>query len=78
MAFLDWVVIAGYFVITIIVGLMFSGRAGKSIEEFFLAGRALPWWMAGGSMVATMFASDTPLFHCGNVREAGLSAMPLN
>jgi len=72
--FLDWVVIAGYFVVTIMVGLMFSGRAGKSIEEFFLAGRALPWWMAGGSMVATMFASDTPLFHCGNVREAGLSA----
>lgn len=74
MVFLDWVVIAGYFVVTIMVGLMFSGRAGKSIEEFFLAGRALPWWMAGGSMVATMFASDTPLFHCGNVREAGLSA----
>ncbi len=74
MTFLDWVVIAVYFVVTIMVGLMFSGRAGKSIEEFFLAGRALPWWMAGSSMVATMFASDTPLFHCGNVREAGLSA----
>lgn len=74
MATLDWVVIGIYFLVTIGVGLSFSHRAGKGVEDFFLAGRKLTWWLAGGSMVATMFASDTPLFHCGNVRDHGLSA----
>lgn len=71
---LDWVVIGLYFAITIGVGLSFAHKAGRGVEDFFLAGRKLTWWMAGGSMVATMFASDTPLFHCGNVRDSGLSA----
>lgn len=70
----DWAVLALYFAITISIGLWFSRRASRGVAEFFLAGRKLVWWMAGGSMVATMFASDTPLFHCGNVREGGLSA----
>ncbi|MDF7827110.1 hypothetical protein P4B35_24010, partial [Pontiellaceae bacterium B12227] len=34
----------------------------------------LPWWVAGTSIVATMFAADTPLFHTGNVRQFGLDA----
>ncbi len=71
---LDWIVIGIYFLVTIGVGLSFSHRAGKGVEDFFLAGRKLTWWLAGGSMVATMFASDTPLFHTGNVRDLGLSA----
>lgn len=71
---LDWAVIILYFVVTITIGLSFSHRAGRGVDEFFLAGRKLPWWLAGASMVATMFASDTPLFHSGNVRDMGLSA----
>ena len=74
MATLDWVVIAGYFLVTVTVGLSMARRAGRGTDDFFLAGRKLTWWLAGGSMVATMFASDTPLFHCGNVRDLGLSA----
>ena len=31
------------------------------MQEFFLSGRNLPWWLAGTSMVATTFAADTPL-----------------
>ena len=74
MSTIDYVVIAAYFLIAISAGLIFSKRASKGVDEFFLAGRSLTWWMAGGSMVAAMFASDTPLFHTGNVRDAGLSA----
>lgn len=74
MPLLDWLVVLAYLVITIWVGLAFARRAGKGVEDFFLAGRSLPWWLAGASMVATMFASDTPLFHSGNVRDMGLSA----
>ena len=71
---LDWIAIIIYFVVVLCVGLYFVKRAGKSTEDYFLAGRNLPWWVAGTSMVATMFAADTPLFHTGNVRRFGMDA----
>ena len=58
---LDWVIIAGYFILSLAIGLYYYRRAGENVEEFFVAGRALPWWLAGTSMVATTFAADTPL-----------------
>ncbi len=58
---LDWSVIAGYFLLSLLVGLYYTRRAGSNISEYFLSGRDLPWWLAGTSMVATTFAADTPL-----------------
>src|SRR5918997_3549727 len=58
---IDWLIIAGYFALSLAVGLYYAGRAGRSTEEFFLSDRSLPWWLAGTSMVATTFAADTPL-----------------
>jgi len=58
---IDWIVIALYFVVSLAIGVAYSRRAGKSTGEFFLSGRAMPWWLAGTSMVATTFAADTPL-----------------
>ena len=43
------------------VGIYYSKRASKSPEEYYLAGRSLPWWVVGTSIVATTFAADTPL-----------------
>ncbi len=57
----DYTVIVSYFVIALCVGLYFARRAGSSLEEYIVSGRALPWWIAGTSMVATTFAADTPL-----------------
>src|SRR5712692_1412079 len=61
MAFIDWLLIFLYFVISIAIGLFYSKRAGGSMQDFFLSGRNLPWWLAGTSMVATTFSADTPL-----------------
>ena len=58
---LDWLIIAAYFVLSLAIGLYYYRRAGESTSEYFVAGRALPWWLAGTSMVATTFAADTPL-----------------
>jgi solute:Na+ symporter, SSS family len=58
---LDWSLIAGYFLLSLAIGLYYARRAGKSTGEYFLSGRDLPWWLAGTSMVATTFAADTPL-----------------
>ncbi|OGP57746.1 MAG: sodium:proline symporter [Deltaproteobacteria bacterium RBG_13_61_14] len=61
MATLDWTLIFAYFAFSLAVGLFFSRRAGKSVADFFVSGRAMPWWLAGTSMVATTFSADTPL-----------------
>jgi Na+/proline symporter len=59
--FLDWAIIALYFVFAAGIGVAMSRRAGSSVTEFFIGGRSLPWWLAGTSMVATTVAVDTPL-----------------
>ncbi len=61
MTTLDWVIIALYFVFAAAIGLALSNRAGRSLSDYFVGGRSLPWWLAGTSMVATTFAADTPL-----------------
>jgi solute:Na+ symporter, SSS family len=70
---IDWAVIIGYFAIALGIGLYFRRRAGRSMREFFISGRALPWWLAGTSMVATTFAADTPLAVQGLVAQHGLA-----
>jgi len=57
----DWAWVALYFLFNIAIGFYYKSRAGKSVSEFFLSGRNVPWWLAGTSMVATTFAADTPL-----------------
>jgi SSS family solute:Na+ symporter len=70
---IDWLIIAGYLVLALGIGLVMSRRAGKNIQEYFAAGRALPWWLAGTSMVATTFAADTPLAVTGLTIKDGLA-----
>jgi len=70
---LDLLIIAAYFIFVTLIGLKYSGRAGQSLEEFFVSGRSLPWWLAGTSMVATTFAADTPLAVTGLVAEHGIA-----
>jgi len=68
----DWLVIAAYLGATLWISLFFRRRAALSGTEFFLAGRSLPWWVAGTSMVATTFSSDTPLQVTRMVRGGGV------
>ncbi|HQH10989.1 MAG TPA: Na+:solute symporter [Candidatus Sumerlaeota bacterium] len=70
---LDIWVIAIYIIGMAAIGIGFGGRAGKSLEEFFISGRSLPWWLAGTSMVATTFAADTPLAVTGMVIKDGIA-----
>jgi Na+/proline symporter len=69
----DWAAIAGYLLITLILGLYFRGRSGKSTEDYFVSGRNVSWWLAGTSMVATTFAADTPLAVTGLVYTQGVA-----
>ena len=69
----DWAFIAIYFVASAIIGVWYARRGGASVNEFFLTGRSLPWWLAGTSMVATTFAADTPLAVAGLVARDGIA-----
>jgi Na+/proline symporter len=69
----DWVVIAGYFLLNLGIGVYYARRARGSTSEFFLSGREVPWWLAGTSMVATTFAADTPLVVTGMVARNGIA-----
>ena len=70
---LDWYILAAFFIILLSIGFWASKKAGKSVNEFFLSGRNMPWWLLGISMVATTFSADTPNLVTDIVRTNGVS-----
>lgn len=70
---LDWSIIAAFFIVSLIIGIVVSRKAGSSSAEFFLSGRNMPWWLLGISMVATTFSADTPNLVTDIVRKNGVS-----
>ncbi len=70
---IDWTIIVGFMVVTLAVGLAVTKRAGRSSADFFLAGRGMPWWLLGMSMVATTFSAGTPNFVTDVVRQQGVA-----
>ena len=73
MTTIDWLIVVIYFILTIGLGIFLSRKASKSMEDFFVSGRSLPWWLAGTSMAATTFSIDTPLYICGVVSSRGIA-----
>jgi Na+/proline symporter len=73
LVFSDWLIILLYFVISAAIGLAYTRKASQSLDEYFVSGRALPWWLAGTSMVATTFSADTPLVVAGLVARYGVA-----
>ena len=73
LSFLDWAIIAIFFMLYLGIGIWSSKKAGKDPESFFLAGKDMPWWLLGISMVATTFSTDTPNLVTDLVRQNGVS-----
>src|SRR6201996_218656 len=70
---IDWIIAAACLLICFLPPLAFGKRSGKSTSEFFASGRSVPWWLAGLSMVATTFSSDTPNLVANIVRTEGVA-----
>ncbi|WP_268033334.1 sodium:solute symporter family protein [Algoriphagus sp. PAP.12] len=70
---IDWAIIGAFFVVSLLIGLFTSKKAGTSAKEFFLSGRNMPWWLLGVSMVATTFSADTPNLVTDIVRKNGVA-----
>jgi solute:Na+ symporter, SSS family len=73
MHIVDWIIIGTYVLAAVGYGLYFTKKAARSTDDFFVAGRTLPWYIAGTSLVAATFSSDTPLMVAGMSRQIGIS-----
>ena len=73
LTYIDFFVIALYFLINLGIGLLLRKRATKNVSEFFVSGGKASWWLAGTSMVATTFAADTPLVVSGLIARNGIA-----
>ena len=73
LSILDWIIVGAFFLISLGVGIWASKKAGENTKSFFLAGRNMPWWLLGVSMVATTFSTDTPNLVTDLVRQNGVS-----
>jgi SSS family solute:Na+ symporter len=70
---IDWLIALASVAVCFIPALFVARRSGKSTAEFFASGRSVPWWLAGLSMVATTFSSDTPNLVSNFVRTEGVA-----
>ena len=69
---IDIIIIICYGIITFVLGIWFTKRAGKSMEEYFVAGRSLPWYVIAISLAVTWFGTDAPLAVASFVRKDGI------
>jgi Na+/proline symporter len=73
MQLIDWLIVATYILASLGLGFYLSKKASGSMEDFFVSGRNLSWWLAGTSMAATTFSVDTPLYIAGVVGTRGIA-----
>ena len=72
-SWIDWVIAAATILVCFLPALFLARRSATSTTEFFASGRSVPWWLAGLSMVATTFSSDTPNWVTEQVRRYGVA-----
>ena len=72
MHWIDWTIVGVFVVASLVVGLLLRRTAGESLDAYFVSNRRLGWWLAGTSIAATAFSSDTPLLITGMVRRRGI------
>ena len=73
LTWIDWTIIVGFIVLSMLIGVLWSRRGRSSVREYFTSGASTPWWLLGTSMVATTFAADTPLTLAGWVVTKGVA-----
>jgi len=73
LGFKDWLVISLFVLIILLICLRFRKSSSRSIGDFFLSGRNLPWYVAGFSMLATTFAINGPALITEYVNRKGIS-----
>lgn len=72
MNWLDYTIVVFFLLAIAVIGSLFTRRASQSTDEFIVAGRKLPWWLAGVAMVALGFNADSPMHTSKKIRTTGI------
>ena len=67
----DWAVVAAYLTWVVWDGLR-QARRSKDVEGYLVAGRSLPWWMVGMSVMATQLSAITMIGTTGQAYANGM------
>lgn len=60
MTVIDWLIIAGYGLVVLSIGI-WASRKQTNTDEYFRGERQLPWWAIGFSIIATSFSAASLL-----------------
>ena len=73
---LDWIIV-GFYCVGIISLATYVSRAKsgqeRSAEDYFLAGRTLPWWAIGASLIAANISAEQFIGMSGSGFALGLA-----
>jgi len=76
--YVDYLVFVGYFVVVIALAWYVSRRPGgheRNTEDYFLAGRNLPWWIIGASLIASNISTEQLIGMNGTAFESGIAVI---
>lgn len=76
-AVIDLAIFAAYLLLVVGIGALASRRAVRTKRDYFLAGDKLPWWMVGGSIVASNISSHHLVGVVGLSYTIGFAAMTI-
>jgi SSS family transporter len=68
---IDWIIVVAYLVWIVADGLRRTHDT-KAVEGYFLAGRSMPWWAAGLSVMATQLSAITLVGTTGQAYADGM------
>ncbi|MDR9457751.1 MAG: sodium/sugar symporter [Salegentibacter sp.] len=71
--FLDQVVFVVYALSIVAIGLWVSRGKGSTSEDYFLAGKSLPWWAIGASLIAANISAEQFIGMSGSGFAIGLA-----
>lgn len=70
---IDQAIFIGYGVLIIFIGIWVSRKRGKTSEDYFLAGKSLPWWAIGASLIAANISAEQFIGMSGSGFAIGLA-----
>ena len=73
---IDWIVFFGYVIIIVFVGLWVSRKKKgeqRTSQDYFLAGRSLPWWAIGATLIAANISAEHFIAMSGSGYAIGLA-----
>ncbi|WP_413283568.1 sodium:solute symporter family protein [Vibrio sp. MA40-2] len=71
----DYIVIAGYFILMVVISFLFKNMASKSTSDYFRGGGKMIWWMVGSTAFMCQFSAWTFTGAAGKAYSDGMTIM---